>query len=95
MLDALFLSTYTLNLLFVLIKCTISLIFHTVVRKICEVSQVPSTVTTSPVVTVKNAWIAKQAQLVHVTVITLIGLYISIHLIHSVHSSVGVHNFIY
>ena len=30
-LDALFLSTYTLHLLFVLIKCTMPLIFHIVV----------------------------------------------------------------
>ena len=38
MLDALFLSTYTLSLLVVLINCTISLIFHIVVS--CEVSKV-------------------------------------------------------
>ena len=49
MLDALFLSTYALNSLFVLIKCTIQLIFHIVVRSICEVSQARSPVTTSPV----------------------------------------------
>ena len=32
MLDALFLSVYTLNVLFFLIKCTISLILYIVVR---------------------------------------------------------------
>ena len=47
MLDALFLSTYTLTLLFMLIKRTVPLIFHIVVSEICEVSQERSTVTTS------------------------------------------------
>ena len=50
MLDGLFLSTYTLILLFVLIKYTIPLIFRIVARYICEVSQARSTVTTSPVI---------------------------------------------
>ena len=36
MLDALFLSTHTLNLLFVLMKYTIPMIFHITVREICE-----------------------------------------------------------
>ena len=40
-----------------------------------------------------NAWIAKQVLLVHVTVITLIGLY-TIYLIQSVHNNVSVHSFI-
>ena len=47
MLDALFLSMYTLNVLFVLIKCTIPLIFRTIDKYICEVPQARSTVTTS------------------------------------------------
>ena len=47
MLDALFLSTYALNSLFVLIKCTIQFIFHIVVQSICEVSQARSRVPTS------------------------------------------------
>ena len=81
--------------------CAIALIFHTVGRYICEVSQAQSTVTTSHVsgancyvVTAKNVWITKPVSLVHVTVITLIGLYTLIHLIHSVHNNVGVHSFI-
>ena len=45
--------------------------------------------------TTKNAWIAKQVSLVHVIVITLIGLYILIHLTHSVHTNVGVQSFIH
>ena len=45
MLDALFMSTCTLNVLFVLIKCTIPLIFHIIVRQIYEVSQAGSIVT--------------------------------------------------
>ena len=49
LLDALFLSTYTLNVLFVLIKCTMPLKFHIVIRQICELFQAQSTVTTSPV----------------------------------------------
>ena len=49
MFDALFMSTCTLNVLFVLIKYTIPLLFRIVVRQICEVSQAPSTITTSPV----------------------------------------------
>ena len=47
------------------------------------------------VVTAKNAWIAKQVSLVHVTVITLIDLYTLIHFVHSVHNNVGVHSFVY
>ena len=84
MIDALFMSTYTLNSLFVLIKYTIPFIF--IFRIV--VSQARSTVTspvsgascyiirgtllhhTGHVVTAKNAWTAKQVSLVHVTVIT-------------------------
>ena len=43
------LSTYTLNLLFVLIKCNIPFTFHIVVRELYSVSQARSTVTTSHV----------------------------------------------
>ena len=46
-------------------------------------------------VTAKNAWIAKQVSLVHVTVITFIDLYTLIHFVHSVHNNVGVHSFVY
>ena len=49
MIDALFLSTHTLNSLFVLIKHAIPLIFLIVVRQKREVSQTQPTVTTSPV----------------------------------------------
>ena len=65
MLDALFLSMYILNLLFVLIECTkpmifhvivrqifhviVRQIFHVIVRQICEVSQARSTVTINSV----------------------------------------------
>ena len=49
MLNAFFMSTYILHLLFLLIKCTITLILNIVVRKICEVCQARSTVTTSPI----------------------------------------------
>ena len=35
------------------------------------------------IVTAMNVWIAKQVSLVHVTVITLIGLYTLIHIIHT------------
>ena len=44
---ALFLSICTSNLLFVLIKFTMPMIFHIIVSSICEVSQAFSTVTTS------------------------------------------------
>ena len=44
------------------------------------------------VVTAKNVWILKS--LIHVTVITLIGLDTIIHLIQSVHNNVRVHSFI-
>ena len=99
-----------------LINCIIPLIFHIVVREVCDISQARSTVTTSPVsgascyiirvtllhhtghvVTAKNVWIVKKVSLIHVTVITLIGLYIGpllIHRIHSVRNNVGVHSFI-
>ena len=50
---------------------------------------------TGHVVTTKNVWIAKQVSFVNVTVITLIGLYTLMPLIHSVHNNVGVHSFIY
>ena len=50
---------------------------------------------TGHVVTAKNMWFAKHVSLVHVTVITLTGLYTLIHFIHSVHNNVGVHSFIY
>ena len=50
---------------------------------------------TGHVVIVKNVWIGKPVSLVHVTVITLIGLDTLIHLMHSMHGNVGVHSFIY
>ena len=56
MLHALFLS---LNLLFVLIKCTIPMIFHIRVRN-CYIK----------IVIAKNVLIARQVSLVHVTGIT-------------------------
>ena len=37
----------------------------------------------------------RKASLVHVTLVTLIGLYTFVHIIHSVHNNVGVHSFIY
>ena len=55
-----------------------------------EVSQARSTVTISPESTAMNVSIAKQVSLVHVTVITLIGLDTLMHLILSVHNNVGV-----
>ena len=80
-LDTLFLSTYSFNSLFVLIKCPMPIIFHVMFGMICEVSHMQSIVTTSPVsgllhhtghvVTAKNVLIAKQVSIVHVIVITL------------------------
>ena len=49
---------------------------------------------TGHVATAKNAWIAKQVSLIHVTVVTLTGLYTHIHVICSVHNNVSVHSFI-
>ena len=46
--DALCVSTYPLNALFVLMQYTIPFIFRIVVRQICEGSQARSTITTSP-----------------------------------------------
>ena len=48
MLDTLYLSTHTLNILFVLMQCTIPLIFHIVVMQIYDIFHAKSTVTTSP-----------------------------------------------
>ena len=45
------------------------------------------------VVTVKT-YISKQVSIVRVTVAALIGLYIRIHILHSVHNNVGVRSFI-
>ena len=45
---------------------------------------------TGHVVTSKNAWVAKQVSLVHVTVITSIGLFTLIHIVHSVRNNIGV-----
>ena len=84
LLDALFLSTYTLHILFVSIML---LRQHT--------TYVTYIIRINNVVTAKNVWILKQVSLIHVTVITLIGLYPFIHLIHSVHNNVRVHSFIY
>ena len=94
MLDAIFLLTYTLNLSFVLIKCTIPTIFRIVVKYICEVSQARSTITTSPV-SGARCYNKERVSLVHVTVITLIGLYTLIRFIHGVYNNVGVHRIIY
>ena len=144
MLDELFLSTYTVNLLFKFYLLFIKFIIR--VNKLYQTIDIPncsSIVTTSPVygascyiirgkllhhtghvvtsygascyiirgmllhhtghvVTSYGACcyskerveIAKQVSLVHVTVVTLTGLYTHIHVICSVHNNVGVHSFI-
>ena len=106
-LDALFLSTYILSLLFVLINCTIPLIFHIAVRLIREVSQARSTVTTCPVsgascyiirgtLLQQRTWCSQsKCHSYMLTVITLLGLHTFIHLIHGMHNNVGIHSFIY
>ena len=53
------------------------------------------TVVSKTVAAGKNVWIAKHVSLVRATVITLIGSYTLIHLIHSVRNNVVVRNFVY